>query len=117
MEVCGDAVESREKVTDLVGINTRLGLRITSGRLYSTWLLQLNLSMALQRTLNHISSVQQKHRADDRSDHPSTSGDYIKDMVHDRASGVAGEFAIVEQQSDRQRRVSQSHPDPSSSLP
>ena len=39
-----------------------LGLRLTSGRLYSTRLLQLNLSMALQRTLNHIAFVQQKHR-------------------------------------------------------
>ena len=47
------------------------GLCITSGRLYSTRLLQLNLSMALQRTLNHIASVQQKHRLSsaERSDH------------------------------------------------
>eukprot|EP00964_Phaeocystis_antarctica_P109884 scaffold74287_cov30-Phaeocystis_antarctica.AAC.1 len=83
-----------------------LGLRITSGRLYSTRLLQLNLSMrtltlnltlnpnpnpypypnphptptphqALQRTLNHITSVQQKHRLSsaDRSDHHAGPGD------------------------------------------
>ena len=83
-----------------------LGLRITSGRLYSTRLLQLNLSMALQRTLNHIAFVQQKHRlgSADRSDH--LESDEKEYTVQDRASGVGGEFVIVERRSDRQRRRS-----------
>ena len=65
-----------------------LGLRITSGRLYSTRLLQLNLSMALQRTLNHITSVQQKHRLSsaDRSDHHAGPGDDKEYTVQDQAS-------------------------------
>ena len=85
-----------------------LGLRITSGRIYSSRLLQLNLSMALQRTLNHIASVQQKHRLSsvDRSDHLAGPADDKQYTVQDRASGVGGEFVIVERRSDRQRRRS-----------
>lgn len=79
------------------------GLKITSGRLYSARLLQLNLSMALQRTLQHLQAVQQK--SFDRSDRPTTEEDMKKVyIVEDRASGIAGGFKTVEDLSGGAKR-------------
>ncbi len=77
--------------------------RILSGRLYSSRLLQLNLSMALQRTLTHLKTVQQK--AFDRSYRPVTNDDLKKlYTVEDRASGIAGRF-LTDEKSERRASV------------